>query len=198
MKTILFIFFLSLSLLSFADTKTEYLVSDAKSYLGKKYVWGGTNPNFGADCSGFIQYVYKKQGVMLPRTALSQSRVGVTVPMGQWQKGDLLFFNTDKSRGIPITHVGMYLGGSKFIHAKGKNYGVTVSNISEYANSFKFAKRVTKTEPLSSQFMITTNEIKVKQLNPYTAPTKTNIAFDPLVIYNGKYVHVSELEKGVM
>lgn len=192
------IFLLSCTFGIFASGN-NLVADEATKYIGKKYIWGGTNPNVGADCSGFTQYLYKQNGVNLPRTALSQSRVGTNVPVGQFQKGDLLFFNTDKSRGIPVSHVGMYLGGSKFIHAKGKQYGVTISNINEYANSFRFAKRVIGTvSPIISSSNIATNETKVYPPNPYTAGTRTNIAFDAFVVYNGKYVRLSQLEKGVM
>ncbi|MBN2825391.1 MAG: C40 family peptidase [Campylobacterales bacterium] len=129
------------------------LLEDAKYFKGGKYVWGGTNPE-GFDCSGYVQYLYKKQNIDLPRTAYSQSKLGTTVAFNRLQKGDLVFFLTDKSRGIPITHVGIYIGEGKFIHAADKTRGVIVSPImyGSYRKNFVTAKRLVqfKTEVSSS------------------------------------------------
>ena len=115
------------------------ILQNAKKHLGEKYVWGGTKPN-AFDCSGYTQYLYKKEGVALPRTAYEQSKVGKEVSRFELQKGDLLFFLTDKSRGIPITHVGMYIGDDKFIHAASKRLGVIVSSFSKSRYSKLFVK----------------------------------------------------------
>jgi len=119
------------------------LLEDAKYYKGGKYVWGGTSPQ-GFDCSGYVQYLYKKQNIELPRTAYSQSKLGKTIPLNRLQKGDLVFFLTDRSRGLPITHVGIYIGEGKFIHAADKTRGVIISPImyGSYHNSFVTAKRI--------------------------------------------------------
>jgi len=123
----------------------QKLLEDAKYYHGGKYVWGGTTPQ-GFDCSGYVQYLYKKQNIDIPRTAYSQSKLGKTIPLNRLQKGDLVFFLTDKSRGIPITHVGIYIGEGKFIHAADKQRGVIVSSImyGSYRNAFVTAKRLLK------------------------------------------------------
>ena len=127
-----------------AYDKTKML-KNAKTHLGENYVWGGTKPN-AFDCSGYMQYLYKKEGVELPRTALAQSKVGKEVNRFRLKKGDLLFFLTDKSRGIPVTHVGMYLGHDKFIHAASKKKGIIISpfSSSRYALLFVKAKRIIK------------------------------------------------------
>jgi len=124
--------------------KTKML-KNAKNHLGEKYVWGGTTPN-AFDCSGYMQYLYKKEGVALPRTALAQSKVGKEISRFKLKKGDLLFFLTDRSRGIPVTHVGMYLGDDKFIHAASKKKGIIISpfSSSRYALLFVKATRVIK------------------------------------------------------
>jgi hypothetical protein len=124
--------------------KTNILLN-AKKYLGGKYVWGGTLPN-GFDCSGYVQYVYKKEGVQLPRTAFQQSKVGKDVTWQTLQEGDLLFFLTDKSRNIPVTHVGLYLGEDKFIHAASSKKGIIISSLSKsrYAKLFVKATRIIK------------------------------------------------------
>lgn len=119
------------------------LVENAKQYKGGKYVWGGTRPD-GFDCSGYTQYLYGKHGVKLPRTAYAQSRVGQSISKENLRQGDLLFFLTDKSRGVPVTHVGIYAGNDEFIHAASKNKGIIISPLStgSYSKCFVCAKRV--------------------------------------------------------
>jgi len=121
------------------------LLDYARFFKGGKYVWGGTTPK-GFDCSGYVQYLYKKHGVNLPRTAWSQSKKGLLIRKDQLEKGDLLFFLTDKKRGIPVTHVGIYLGNNEFIHAASKKKGIIISPINRghYADTFVSARRVMK------------------------------------------------------
>jgi cell wall-associated NlpC family hydrolase len=127
--------------LSEADRKQ--LLKDAKYFKGGKYVWGGTTPQ-GFDCSGYVQYLYKKHHIHLPRTAWAQSQKGTAVDKNDLKKGDLLFFLTDKKRGIPVTHVGIYIGDGKFIHAASKKKGIIISPVYHgyYAGKFVLAKRV--------------------------------------------------------
>ncbi len=121
------------------------ILKNAKKHLGEDYVWGGTTPG-AFDCSGYMQYIYKKEGVSIPRTAYQQSKVGKEVSRFALKKGDLLFFLTDKSRGIPITHVGMYIGEGKFIHAASKRQGIIISSLekSRYRKLFVKATRIIK------------------------------------------------------
>jgi cell wall-associated NlpC family hydrolase len=121
----------------------EELLEYAKYFKGGKYIWGGTTPK-GFDCSGYVQFLYKKHNVNLPRTAWSQSKKGVSVDKNNLKKGDLLFFLTDKKRGIPVTHVGIYIGNGEFIHAASKKKGIIISPIYSgyYASKFVSAKRV--------------------------------------------------------
>ena len=123
----------------------QKLLEDAKYFKGGKYVWGGTTPE-GFDCSGYVQYLYKKHDINLPRTAWAQSKKGQSVEIDNLQKGDLLFFLTDKKRGIPVTHVGIYLGDGNFIHAASKKKGIIISPLTHgsYAKNFVSAKRVTE------------------------------------------------------
>ncbi len=126
-----------------SNTDRKKLLEDAKYFKGGKYVWGGTTPK-GFDCSGYVQYLYKKHNVNLPRTAWAQSKRGEEVNINNLQKGDLLFFLTDKKRGIPVTHVGIYLGNGKFIHAASKKKGIIISPVHHgyYAKKFVSARRV--------------------------------------------------------
>jgi len=123
----------------------QKLLEDAKYFKGGKYIWGGTTPK-GFDCSGYVQYLYKKHDVNLPRTAWAQSKKGLSIQKEDLQEGDLLFFLTDKKRGIPVTHVGIYIGDGEFIHAASKKRGIIISPITHgsYAKTFVSARRVTK------------------------------------------------------
>ena len=108
------------------------VVADAKELLGTRYVWGGTSRG-GFDCSGFVLYVMRKSGIRLPRTSIEQSRVGTFVSRGDLRTGDLVFFNT---RGSRISHVGIYLGDGKFIHASSGGGRVRIDSLSaRYYNS---------------------------------------------------------------
>lgn len=98
------------------------LARRALCYLGAPYVWGGYTPA-GFDCSGFTQYVFRQFGLSLPRTAATQSDRGSYVPESRLRPGDLVFFDTAGG----ISHVGMYLGHGRFIHAG--NTEVTIDNI---------------------------------------------------------------------
>ena len=122
----------------------QKLIEDAKYFKGGKYVWGGTTPE-GFDCSGYVQYLYKKHHINLPRTAWTKKKKGISVDKEHLQKGDLLFFLTDKKRGIPVTHVGIYIGNGNFIHAASKKKGIIISPVAHgsYAKCFVTAKRVT-------------------------------------------------------
>lgn len=121
------------------DYNKENILKNAKQHLGGKYVWGGTHPK-GFDCSGYTQYIYKKEGVSIPRTAYAQSKVGKEVSRFRLKKGDLLFFLTDKSRKIPVTHVGIYIGDGKFIHAASKKKGIIITSLDDSRYSLLFVK----------------------------------------------------------
>ncbi|GAB98107.1 cell wall-associated NlpC family hydrolase/soluble lytic murein transglycosylase-like protein [Kineosphaera limosa] len=104
--------------------RTDRLIATAKKYLGIPYVWGGTNPNVGLDCSGFTQLVYRQHGVDLPRVARDQQKVGTRIgSLADAKPGDLLFF------GEPATHVTMYLGDNKMIHAPRRGRNVSIDSV---------------------------------------------------------------------
>ncbi len=93
------------------------LVAKALEYLGVPYLWGGTDPTKGLDCSGFTQLVYKSQGIDLPRVSAQQATAGRAVPsMAEARPGDLLFFDYSPERP-GIDHVGIYMGDGKMIAA---------------------------------------------------------------------------------
>lgn len=117
---------------------TNGVVAFATNYLGVPYVWGGTSPNPGFDCSGFVQYVYRHFGISLPRVASSQATVGTTVDKSNLQPGDLVFF---KKPGREIHHVGIYVGNDSYIHAPQTRDVVKISVLSSRSD-FYIAKRV--------------------------------------------------------
>ncbi|MCX7123336.1 MAG: C40 family peptidase [Gammaproteobacteria bacterium] len=98
----------------------------AKSQLGKPYEWGGDTPSDGFDCSGFSQYVYGKEGVKIPRTALAQ--YASLTPVRHLENGDLVFFRTF---GRHVSHVGIYLGNGYFIHSPKTGERIRIDNIDE-------------------------------------------------------------------
>ncbi|MED4224759.1 LysM peptidoglycan-binding domain-containing protein [Neobacillus cucumis] len=100
----------------------DALIVEAKKYIGVPYVWGGSTPS-GFDCSGFLNYVFAKQGVSIPRTVATIWDAGT--PVSTPQKGDIVFFDTT---GGP-SHAGLYIGNNQFIHA-GSSTGVTITDMS--------------------------------------------------------------------
>ena len=120
----------------------ESVVEFAKQYLGYKYVAGGASPSTGFDCSGFTSYVYKNFGVSLNRTSKDQVKNGVAVSRSELEPGDLVLFKG--KTGSAIGHVGIYIGGGKFIHASTPSTGVIISGLSEsyYNTRYVSARRV--------------------------------------------------------
>ena len=122
-------------------TNRSELVNFAYAQMGKPYKWGAEGPS-SFDCSGFTTYVYRNaEGKSIPRTSVAQSTYGTSVSRSQLQPGDLVFFDTDKDGDI--NHVGIYVGGGKFIHASsGAARQVTVSDLNGwYSDKYVKAKR---------------------------------------------------------
>ena len=123
------------------NTSVDKLIHLAKSKLGDSYVYAAAGPDH-FDCSGFVYYVFKENGIMLPRTSLQQSKDGEKLTRELLQKGDILSFDTHE-RGH-VNHSGIYLGNGKFIHASsGKAYGVTISELDKgfYKDKFRWGIR---------------------------------------------------------
>jgi len=106
------------------------------------YVWGGTSVQ-GFDCSGFIQYVYGKHGVTLPRVTSDQYNAGTAISKSSLKPGDLVFFETYKPGA---SHVGIYLGNNQFIHASSGAGKVIISNLTStyYTEHYIGSRRVLK------------------------------------------------------
>ncbi|HEY3111045.1 MAG TPA: LysM peptidoglycan-binding domain-containing protein [Chloroflexota bacterium] len=106
------------------------VVAQASRFLGYAYVWGGHSPRVGFDCSGFTWYAYQLAGRSIPMHDLwGQMQSGPRVSQGNLQAGDLVFFANTYMPGL--SHVGIYIGGGRFIHAGSERTGVTVSSLSD-------------------------------------------------------------------
>lgn len=111
-------------------TLLDRVVWNAQKQQGKMYRWGGESPKTGFDCSGLTQYAFGQgAGVDLPRTAAAQYAASMKVPRHQATKGDLVFFNT---MGKRVSHVGIYLGDNKFVHAPRTGKAITTDALSGY------------------------------------------------------------------
>jgi cell wall-associated NlpC family hydrolase len=112
-------------------------VGIALQYLGVPYVWGGSSPSTGFDCSGFVMFVFSQLGVSLPHNAAAQYAYGVPVPRDQLAPGDLVFFDG-------LGHVGIYIGGGQFVHAPHTGDVVKISSLYEawYAAAYVGARRL--------------------------------------------------------
>jgi cell wall-associated NlpC family hydrolase len=115
-------------------------VAIAERYLGVPYVWGGADPATGFDCSGLVMYVYRQLGIDLLHFSGSQYREGAPVPLDALAPGDLVFFDLGP---LGPGHVGMYIGGGRFIQAPHSGDVVKISSLSEfgYASSYVGAVR---------------------------------------------------------
>lgn len=121
--------------------KTSSIIPTAKRKLGTRYVYGAMGP-YKFDCSGFTSYVFKAKGVCLPRKASAQYQRGERVSRNNLKEGDLVFFDTDNRRNC-ISHVGIYAGNNKFVHASSGARKVVVSNLDKdfYSKRYRGARR---------------------------------------------------------
>lgn len=127
--------------LGWSDKAQEVLIN-ALSLSGIQYKYGGSSPDTGFDCSGFVRYVFKQAAnLTLPRTSYGISQLGKQVRTGDLKPGDLVFFNTLKSA---FSHVGIYVGDNKFIHSPSSGGGVRIESMdSQYwQKRFNGAKRL--------------------------------------------------------
>ena len=123
------------------------LIDTALGLVGVPYRKGGSSPQVGFDCSGFVRYVYAQTlGLVLPRRAAEQARAATPVAREELRPGDLVFFNTMRRA---FSHVGVYLGDGKFVHAPSKGDRVKVSDLNEryWARRYNGARRVDLSDP---------------------------------------------------
>ena len=122
-------------------------VNTGDDYVGVPYVWGGSTPR-GFDCSGFVQYVYRENGVALPRTSRQMAHAGLALPVDvrDLREGDLMLF---RGRNGVINHVALYAGGNQILHSSSSGNGVRYDDLSSkrgayFASHFVAARRVTQ------------------------------------------------------
>ncbi|MGA7950683.1 MAG: C40 family peptidase [Thiobacillaceae bacterium] len=124
----------------------------ATSLVGTPYQTGGVNPESGLDCSGFVRYVFLKTfQTELPHSAIEMSRRGVAVEPGDLRSGDLVFFST---RQRPFSHVGIYLGENRFVHASSTSTGIVkISSLQEryWSQRYAGARRISPSLYMASQ-----------------------------------------------
>jgi cell wall-associated NlpC family hydrolase len=100
------------------DGSYAALLAEAQRYIGMRYVWGGSSPSTGFDCSGYISYILRSSGVRDVGRQTAQGLFNLCTPVSleNAMPGDLLFFTGTYSSSNPVTHVALYLGGDTFIH----------------------------------------------------------------------------------
>lgn len=138
---------------SFASTvslavvdKTEVLINNAMQLIGVRYRWGGNTPQSGLDCSGFVRYVFNDTfGFLLPRKSSQMSKVGLQIGKEELQPGDLVFFNTMRHA---FSHVGIYVGDNKFIHAPSRGKSIRVDDMTKvyWEKRYNGARRLDNTD----------------------------------------------------
>lgn len=115
------------------------VIKAVESKLGARYVWGAEGPNT-FDCSGLMVWAYAKEGVNLPRTSQEQAKYGTAVPLAKVQPGDLITSNWGSG---PSSHVGMYVGNNKIIHAPRPGSVVKFANLdADYRSHINAVRRV--------------------------------------------------------
>ena len=130
------------SLFERATVRAGEAVSQALDLVGIRYRRGGTLPETGFDCSGFVGYVFREGiGLVLPRTSREISKSGEVVKKSELQPGDLVFFNTMRRT---FSHVGIYLGDNLFVHAPASGGEVRVENMNAayWGKRFNGARRI--------------------------------------------------------
>lgn len=132
----------AMSLFERYTSSAQDLILKGLELVGVNYRRGGTNPENGLDCSGYVQLVFSEAaGLLLPRTAREQSKIGETIDKAELKAGDLVFFNTMRHA---FSHVGIYLGDNRFLHAPRTGAEVRVEDMrqSYWSKRYNGARRV--------------------------------------------------------
>ncbi|MDR5586301.1 MULTISPECIES: C40 family peptidase [Clostridium] len=120
------------------SAEAKAIINEAQKYLGIPYLWGGTTPE-GFDCSGLMQYVFNTKGIELPRVSEEQQSFAKPISLSELKPGDLVFNKSSNS-----THIGMYIGDDKFLHAPHTGDFIKISTLS--TSNMKYAGRVLKVD----------------------------------------------------
>ncbi len=154
------------------EARRDSVVTLARQQLGRRYVFGGTSPTRGFDCSGFTQYLARAFGVNLPRTAAQQARVGQEIPRdpSQLRPGDLLTFG----RGNRVTHIGVYVGNGRYVHASSGRGQITESSLdrpqSNLVRAWMGVRRVFGAETDSASILAQRPVAVPRPVSPDAAP----------------------------
>ena len=125
-----------------ATTTAQDAIDQAMDLLGFPYRRGGSSPESGFDCSGFVSHVFREGlGLVLPRSSKEMSKAGEAVSKDQLRPGDLVFFNTMRNA---FSHVGIYLGDNQFVHAPRSGGKVRVEDLRDgyWTKRFNGARRI--------------------------------------------------------
>ena len=117
------------SALTIAQARDK-VVEGTMKYLGVPYLWGGTHPDTGLDCSSFVQAVYRDAGLKVPRVSREQFGSAKRVPVTEVLPADLIFFSMKRPGGSRVDHVGIYVGKGYFVHAS-YTQGVRIEHIAK-------------------------------------------------------------------
>lgn len=130
------------SMMSRAVDGVQATLDEALELLGIRYKRGGTSPESGFDCSGFVRYVFSESlGLSLPHNAAAISQAGARVEKKELQPGDLVFFNTMRRA---FSHVGIYLGDNRFVHAPRSGARVRIEDMDDryWSRRYNGARRI--------------------------------------------------------
>jgi cell wall-associated NlpC family hydrolase len=124
-----------------ASASAARVLATAQRYVGTRYRYGGESPSTGFDCSGFVQYVFGRHGVELPRTSRQQASVGQSLPDGltALKPGDLMLFS---SRGARVDHVAIYVGNNRILHSSAVAGGVVYDDLTTSRGKWYMARHV--------------------------------------------------------
>jgi cell wall-associated NlpC family hydrolase len=125
-----------------AGASAARVLATGDQYLGERYVYGGAKPGVGFDCSGFVQYVFARHGVSLPRTSRQQATAGRPLPraLTALKPGDLMLCS---SNGRGVNHVAIYAGDNRIIHSSAGAGGVIYDDLSTPRGKWYLARHVT-------------------------------------------------------
>lgn|GEM_PF-231431 len=135
---------------SATNSIADNVIAAGKKFMGVRYLYGAESDRTDAfDCSSLTQYIYKQNGISIPRSSRQQAQAGVYVPKSQLQPGDLIFSDTNRD-GV-INHVSLYIGDGKVLHTYRVGIGVTISDFegSTWDNTYVTARRVIPTDSSS-------------------------------------------------
>ncbi len=124
-------------------TKVQSLIQTAHRLMGVPYQRGGTSPTKGFDCSGFVNFVLAQHGIDVGRSSPEQFKNGQKILRQDLKPGDLVFFSSSRKKNR-VTHVGLYLGDGRFIHAASRHHRIQINALSEdyWARHYYGARRI--------------------------------------------------------